>query len=71
MHNQRTLVDLALDAGAACEVAGPAALTGALVKLLSDGDARAAMRAAAARLLAENRGASARCAAVVAELVRP
>jgi 3-deoxy-D-manno-octulosonic-acid transferase len=71
MHNQRTLVELALEAGAAGQVADPAALTGALVELLSDGDARAAMRAAAARLLAENRGASARCAAVVADLVRP
>ena len=39
--------------------------------LLGEGEARSVMRAAAARLLAENRGASARCAAVVAELIHP
>jgi 3-deoxy-D-manno-octulosonic-acid transferase len=70
VHNQRTLAELALGAGAACQVADASALAEALIRILAEGEARATMRAAAARLLAENRGASARCAAVIADLIR-
>ena len=69
MHNQRTLVELALGAGAAWQVADAAELAEALTRLLENGEDRVRLGAAAARLLAEHRGASARCAAVVADLV--
>jgi 3-deoxy-D-manno-octulosonic-acid transferase len=70
MHNQRTLVELALGEGAVEQVADADELAKALVRLLGDCCVRAEMQAAAARLLGANRGASTRCAAVVAELVR-
>jgi 3-deoxy-D-manno-octulosonic-acid transferase len=71
MHNQRQLSSFVLDAGAARQVADAGALTKALTALLAEGSERTAMISAASRLLAENRGASARCAAAVAALVRP
>jgi 3-deoxy-D-manno-octulosonic-acid transferase len=70
MHNQRALAALALYAGAAQQVTDGEALATALISLLNDLPARAAMIDAGARLLAENRGASARCAAEVAALLR-
>ena len=70
VHNQRALASVALEAGAARIVADAAALADGLTALVGDGPERSAMTAAAARLIAENRGASARCAAEVAGLVR-
>lgn len=70
VHNQRTLVELALSAGAARQVEDADGLARALLQLLTDAPARSCMQAAAAQLLAENRGAASRCAAVVAALVR-
>ena len=69
MHNQRALAQLCLEAGAARQVADAAELGEAVVALAGDAEGRRKMLGAAERLLAENRGASARCAAVVADLV--
>jgi 3-deoxy-D-manno-octulosonic-acid transferase len=69
MHNQRALTVLALEAGAARQVTDAHALGDALTTLLTDSHERERMRSAAARLLAENRGAAARCASEVARLV--
>jgi len=70
MHNQRALASLCLEAGAALQVADAAELAEAVAALVQDGERRQQMLLAAERLLAENRGASARCAAVVADLIR-
>jgi 3-deoxy-D-manno-octulosonic-acid transferase len=70
MHNQRALAALALGAGAARQVNDEPALVSALISLLTDHEVREAMIAAGARLLSDNRGASARCAAEVESLLR-
>jgi 3-deoxy-D-manno-octulosonic-acid transferase len=69
MHNQRTLAQLCLGAGAARQVTGALELAEAVVTLIEDAEARETMLTAAGRLLAENRGASSRCAAVVGDLI--
>jgi 3-deoxy-D-manno-octulosonic-acid transferase len=69
MHNQRALVSLCLEAGAARQVAGAEELGMAVVALVGNAEDRKRMLSAAEQLLAENRGASARCAAVVVDLV--
>jgi 3-deoxy-D-manno-octulosonic-acid transferase len=69
MHNQRALAQLCVAAGAVRQVRDGAELAEAVVALVTESAEREQMLAAAERLLAENRGASARCAAVVAELV--
>jgi 3-deoxy-D-manno-octulosonic-acid transferase len=69
MHNQRALASLCREVGAAREVAGAGELGDAIVALVDDPEERRRVLSAAAGLLAENRGASARCAAVVADLV--
>jgi 3-deoxy-D-manno-octulosonic-acid transferase len=69
MHNQRALASLCLGAGAARQVGDSTALAEAVAGLVDDPEERKGMLSAAARLLAENRGAAARCASVVAELV--
>lgn len=70
MHNQRALASLCLEAGAARQVASAAELAEAVVALTRDVECRQRLLAAAERLLVENRGAAARCAAVVADLIR-
>jgi 3-deoxy-D-manno-octulosonic-acid transferase len=69
MHNQRALAQLCLEAAAARQVADATELAEAVTVLVDDKEVRTTMLAAAERLLAENRGASARCAEAVAALV--
>ncbi len=71
MQNQRALAPLALSSGAVRQVTDATHLAAVLITLISDRDERTAMQSAAAHLLAENRGASARCAAIVRQLVCP
>jgi 3-deoxy-D-manno-octulosonic-acid transferase len=70
VHNQRQLAALTLQAGAARQVQDSGSLAETLVALLTGEQERDAMMAAAGRLMTENQGASARCASVVAALIR-
>ena len=69
MHNQRALAELALSVGAVCQVANAQELGQVVATFLTGSAEGMKLRQAAARLLSENRGASARCAAEVASLV--
>jgi 3-deoxy-D-manno-octulosonic-acid transferase len=69
MHNQRDMTTLALAAGAAMQVADATALAEQVRRLLTDSAARASLGAGAERLLHENRGAAARSAEVVLEML--
>lgn len=71
MQNQRDIARAALEAGAAFEVTDAVCLAEQVVRCCSaDGDERVAIRAAAERLIRENRGAARECARLLAALAR-
>lgn len=69
MHNQRDMTSLALNAGAVLQVADATVLAEQVRRLLTDAPARAALRTGADQLLAANRGAAARSAEVILEML--
>jgi 3-deoxy-D-manno-octulosonic-acid transferase len=70
MHNQRSLARCVLEEGAGHQVEDGADLGKVVTELLTDETKRRSLRQAGARLLAEDRGASTRCAEAVAALLR-
>jgi len=61
--------DLVLEAGVGFRVAGPAELAAEFLRIAADAELRQSISARAARLMARQRGASARCVEVAVELL--
>jgi 3-deoxy-D-manno-octulosonic-acid transferase len=70
MHNQQDLARLALEAGAAVQVADAEALGAEITRLLTDPAAHQQLRANGERLREQNRGAAVECAHLLVELAR-
>jgi 3-deoxy-D-manno-octulosonic-acid transferase len=68
MHNQHELAALALDEGAAVQVADAGALGAEVLRCLREPDRRAELKEAGGRLLQKNRGAAQECATLLASL---
>ena len=70
-ENCADAADLVLEAGVGFPVAGPAELAAEFLRIASNADLRASISERAARLVAQQRGAAARCVDVAVDLLAP